>query len=153
MRQLPFVRRKDIIFAVASFFSVEAACLNWRMVLVSVTWFSARAQNKVSVRRPLRRVSRQACLIHRRPSVPPLCIYLEAVEAAGGHNERSPLTEAIVFFFLSSFIVIILSFLIMSIVTFFGIYLHSAFILNSFYNVILCCCAVHCCRVGMQLLH
>ena len=41
----------------------------------------------------------------------------------------------------------------MSIVTFFGIYLHSAFIANSFYDSILCCCAVHCCRVGMQLLH
>ena len=51
------------------------------------------------------------------------------------------------------FIAIILSFLIMSIVTFFGIYLHSAFIANSFYDPILCCCAVHCCRVGMQLLH
>ena len=41
----------------------------------------------------------------------------------------------------------------MSIVTFFGIYLHNGFISNSFYNAILCCCAVHCCRVGMQLLH
>ena len=80
------------------------------MVLVSVTWFSARAKLARAARLggcPVKPALSAAAVraVRPRPSVrtsvrtyvrlSPLCIYLEAVEDAGGHNERS--SEAIVF--------------------------------------------------------